>query len=216
MSVKAPFIVIEGTEFSGKSTQVDHVVEYLNEKGIFEPAVKTRVPQGDLRALLLADSGESYEAMSKALINAAGFVEVGNKIIKPAIEANKPVVCDRWYPTSIVIQGLAELAGEQSVSVLNRIADVLVPDVVIILLVDDDVLDQRAKARHASGEINFYDKKSGKFNKVVRNGYRNLKYIHTPLLDTIVYVDGNGTVDEVKLNIRQVLDDHLFNSGNSK
>lgn len=210
MSAKAPFIVIEGTEFSGKSTQVDYVAGYMGSLGLFSSVVQTRVPQNELRALLLADSGESYEPYTKALLNTAGFVEVDEKIIKPALMSNIPVVCDRWYVTSYIIQGQAECAGTGFVTALNMIAKVAIPDLIIVLRVDDEVIEQRAKKRaEERGEVNFYDKKGPEFNRAVREGYAKLSQLDSVLFPNVVEVDGNGSVEEVKLRVQQAIAKHF-------
>ena len=128
------FIVFEGGEGVGKSTQLEYFRDYLaktNQKAVF-----TREPGGTplaekIRHLILT---EEMSAECEALLFAAARAEHINNFIKPNLEAGNIVVCDRYIDSSIVYQGYARDLGEEKVLTYNMYAvNNCMPDAVIFL-----------------------------------------------------------------------------------
>lgn len=166
------FIVLEGGEASGKSTQVERLVSRLRESGrevveTFEPgatAVGARV-----RALLL-DGPESIEPIAEALLLAADRAQHVGEIVLPALERGADVVSDRYVASSLVYQGVARGLGVGVVEDLNRVATAgFEPDIVIVLDVSDEVAATRRPV--ASDRM---ERESDGFHAAVRDGYRKL------------------------------------------
>lgn len=101
------FIVIEGVEGAGKSKQCSMLVDALNESGV--PALLTREPGGarlaeKLRALIL-DPDYTPDAVTELYLYSAARRDHLNKIILPALEIGKVVVCDRFTYSTVAYQG---------------------------------------------------------------------------------------------------------------
>ncbi|MGH8898495.1 MAG: dTMP kinase [Egibacteraceae bacterium] len=145
------FIVFEGVEGSGKSTQARALARTLEAEG--HTVVVTREPGGTpvaerLRALLLDPDGDRMEDRTEALLLAAARAEHVEKVVRPALEAGTIVVCDRFIDSSLAYQGHARGLGETAVAEINRWAvGGLLPDAVVLLDLDPEEGLRRAHAR---------------------------------------------------------------------
>lgn len=136
------FVAFEGVEGSGKSTQVRALASALEAEG--HDVVVTREPGGApvaerIRQLLLDPNADAMDARTEALLYAAARAEHVQKVIQPALEAGKVVICDRFVDSSMAYQGFARGLGPDDVLEINRWAITgLVPDVVVLLNLDPD------------------------------------------------------------------------------
>jgi dTMP kinase len=136
------FIAFEGVEGAGKSTQVRTLVERLEAEG--HEVVVTREPGGPpvaerIRGVLLDPNGGEMSVRTEALLYAAARAEHVEKVILPALESGKVVVCDRFIDSSLAYQGHARGLGEADVFEINRWAiGGLVPDAVVLLYLDPE------------------------------------------------------------------------------
>jgi dTMP kinase len=135
------FIVFEGVEGAGKGTQVRLAQEFL--EGLGHDVLVTREPGGtelgeQLRDSLL-DHGQSVDARTEALLFAASRAQHVSRVIRPALEEGKMVLCDRYLDSSLAYQGTGRGLGEQDVLSLNVWATQgLFPDLVILLHLEPD------------------------------------------------------------------------------
>lgn len=184
------FVVLEGGDGSGKSTQRDRLVEWLREQGIRD-VVATREPGGsplgaELRRLVL--DGGAVDARTEALLMAADRAEHVAKVIRPALERGAWVVSDRFVPSSLVYQGVVRGLGVDAVAALSDFATAgLTPDLVLLLDVDEAVAD----ARRAS-ESDRLEREGAAFHDRVRTAYRDLAGRFGWMV-----VDGSGEVARV-------------------
>ncbi len=116
------FITLEGGEGVGKSTQVKALADSLRERGI--DVLVTREPGGSegaerIRELLLAGSEERWGARAEALLFAAARADHVDKIIRPALEAGRWVLSDRFIDSSLAYQGGAGGLGIEMVREVN-------------------------------------------------------------------------------------------------
>ena len=145
------FIAFEGVEGSGKSTQVQRLVEALRDEGC--DVVVTREPGGPpvaerIRDVLLDPNSEHMDARTEALLYAAARAEHVRHVVAPALESGKVVVCDRFIDSSLAYQGFARDLGEHDVLEINRWAvEGLLPDVVVLLDLDSDEGLRRVRER---------------------------------------------------------------------
>ena len=114
MSERGRFISLEGGEGVGKSTQVRALAEELRERAI--EVVETREPGGSdgaerIRELLLTGDEERWGAEAEALLFAAARSDHVDKVIRPALEAGKWVLSDRFVDSSLAYQGGAGELG---------------------------------------------------------------------------------------------------------
>lgn len=170
------FIVLEGGEGAGKSTQSALIAARLRERG--REVVETFEPGstdlgGEIRRLLL-DPTFAPSGVTEALLYAADRAEHVRAVIRPALEAGCDVVSDRFLWSSLAYQGCARELGTGPVGELNRLAvDGCNPDVVILLDLDPAV--GLSRGGEAPDRI---EAESLEFHRVVRRGFRDIASAH--------------------------------------
>lgn len=152
-------ITLEGGEGAGKSTQARLLGEWLNKQGI--DTVITREPGGTpgaeaIRALLLQGSDDRWTVTTEALLIAAARADHVARVIRPALDAGKWVICDRFLDSTLAYQGGEGGLGEETLLNLHDIAsDGLRPDLTLILLLDAATAAVRAAERDAGNPDRF-------------------------------------------------------------
>jgi len=166
------FVTFEGIDGSGKSTQVDLLRAALEAEG--RTVVATREPGGTefgerVRELLLA--GPEMTPWAEAALFAAARSELVTRVIQPALEAGRDVICDRYIDSSLAYQGIARGLGVDRVLQLNLEATRgLLPDRTFLILVDPAVAD----ARETGTPDRIEAAEGGDFMARVDAGYREL------------------------------------------
>ena len=139
---RGAFIAFEGVEGAGKGTQVELAKGFL--EGLGEDVLVSREPGGTplgerLRDSLLVVHDEPVDARAEALLFAASRAQHVSRVIRPALEEGKIVLCDRFIDSSLAYQGAGRGLGEQDVLSLNVWATQgLFPDLVVLLHIDPD------------------------------------------------------------------------------
>ena len=147
------FITLEGIEGAGKSTQVAPLVEELARSGI--DAIATREPGGTpeaeaIRALLLDPAHRSLGKDAELLLVFAARAEHIEKVIRPALERGRWVVCDRFTDATFAYQGAGRGIGSPRVAVLEDwVQGELRPDLTLLLDLPVSVGQARIRARGA-------------------------------------------------------------------
>jgi dTMP kinase len=140
---RAPFIVFEGGEGAGKSTQSRALADYLEARG--HRVRRTREPGGTpaaeaIRAVLLDPANTGLDDRAEALLFAAARGDHAARVIRPALAAGDIVISDRYLDSSVAYQGVARDLGAERVADLSLWATGgLVPDLTIVLDVDPAV-----------------------------------------------------------------------------
>lgn len=153
---KGKFITLEGGEGAGKSTQARLLAAWLGARGI--DAVVTREPGGSplgesIRGLLLSSQNGPIDPLTEALLFNGARRDHVLRLIKPALDAGRWVICDRYADSTRAYQGAG---GQLDAAIVERLehwvtADAR-PDLTLILdLPEADGL-ARAAARHAGTE----------------------------------------------------------------
>lgn len=131
------FVVFEGGDGVGKSTQVDLLAEWLAEQGY--EVIRTHEPGGspigpDVRRLLLSTTGHAPSPRTEALLYAAERAEHVSVVVRPALERGAVVVSDRYLDSSVAYQGVGRGLGAEPIRDLSRWAtDDLRPDLTVLL-----------------------------------------------------------------------------------
>jgi len=147
------FISLEGGEGVGKSTQVKALAAALRARGL--DVIETREPGGSegaekIRELLLGGAEERWGAQAEALLFAAARADHVQKTIRPALEAGRWVLSDRFVDSSLAYQGGAGALGIEAVREINAFGiDDCFPDRTLILIDEDGA--ERARARDTDG-----------------------------------------------------------------
>lgn len=145
------FVVFEGGDGAGKSTQVGLLVDALRAEG--HDTLRTREPGGTplgerVRELVLDPAHGPVDARAEALLFAAARAAHVAQLIRPALAAGRTVVCDRFADSSAAYQGAGRGLGLDRVAELNAWATAgLVPDLTVLLDVPAGTGRTRREAR---------------------------------------------------------------------
>jgi dTMP kinase len=140
VSESGSFIVFEGGEGAGKSTQEALLAQWLESQGM--TVLRTREPGGTpageaIRTILLSNEYAGLTDRAEALLFAAARGEHAAQVIRPALAAGTVVVCDRYLDSSVAYQGYGRELGAEYVRGLSMWATRdLVPDLTVLLDVD--------------------------------------------------------------------------------
>jgi len=173
MGGKPAFVVLEGGDGSGKSTQARLLVARL--EGLGREVLATREPGATvagvgIRALVLG--GGDLDPRAEALLIAADRAEHVAEVIRPALERGAVVVSDRYVPSSLAYQGVARGLGVDEVARLSEWATGgLDPDLVVVL----DVAPGEAALRR-DGPQDRMEREPAEFRALVRQAYRDLAH----------------------------------------
>ena len=173
MTARAPFIVFEGGDGAGKSTQISLLADALTARGI--AVLTTREPGGApgaerLRELLVTGAVDDWSPVSEALLMYAARAEHLAKTINPARAAGTIVLCDRFSDSTAAYQGAAGCVDPVFLAALEaHVVGGDAPDLVMILDVAPETGLSRAQDRH-SGEDRF-EQKGRDFQSRVREAF---------------------------------------------
>ena len=180
--MKPKFIVIEGCDFTGKSSVIERLVETLKNKGVEACQMKAlgETDYGIARRKFLMENKETLSNEEQADIMIDAMQDVNKKLLIKQEEGSF-VVCDRYYHSSIVYQGICQNALEMVEERLSQ-ANLIEPDLTFILDCKTSVILQRMKTR---AETNAYDPKDANEVDAIRNAYLTLaQRKNTVLIDT--------------------------------
>jgi dTMP kinase len=192
-ALRGRFVTIEGVEGAGKSTQMARLAAWLEELGV--PVVATSEPDGSpLGAWVRAALAErSLEPLTECFLFATARAEHVRRVIRPALEREAVVLCDRYADSTVVYQGYGRGVPLDVVAELNRLAtDGLVPDLTLVLDLDAGEGLRRARGRTvrppaaadpreagaprglAAEGLDPFERLGLEFHERVRKGYRAL------------------------------------------
>lgn len=172
------FISFEGPDGAGKTSVLTAIrTALVNQLG--DQVVYTREPGGNpiaeqVRAVLLDKKNGAMDDWTEALLYAASRRQHVVETLKPALEAGKLILCDRYLDSSIAYQGGGRKLGIDRVWELNQYAiDDLLPDLTIFL--DLPVETGLARIKKGRAEtINRLDEQTTNFHRRVRQAYLTL------------------------------------------
>ena len=191
------FIVLDGPDGAGKSTQALRLAERLKARGISVLAL--REPGGSavgeaIRGLVLTHRKEKMYALTETFLFQAARAQLIQEIIKPALDAGTWVICDRFHLSTLVYQGFAGGVSPKSVRTLTTLAcDGVSPDLYLVVWVAPNI----GVARRADRPADRMEAKGEKFIRDVANAYRK----EAKRDKQYVFVDGDGTLEEVEARI---------------
>ena len=188
------FVVLEGGEGVGKSTQIELLATALRASGrevvvTYEPGATKAGAQ--MRAVLLhADT--PIDPTAELLLMLADRAQHVGEVLRPALERGAIVVCDRYTPSTLAYQGVGRALGVEHVESLSALAaGGLEPDVVVVLDLPDDVAELRVSAARDRME-----RAGAEFHRRVRGAYRELAGERGWIV-----VDASGSPDEVAARV---------------
>jgi len=194
---RGKFIAFEGGEGAGKSTQARMLADALAMRGI--ACVITREPGGTpgaeaIRALLLGPDGEGWHPRAEALLFAAARSDHVERLIRPALEAGKWVICDRFVDSSRAYQGGGGGLSDAEVLDLHRIGSQgLLPDLTLLV----EVAPETAVARTSARDGDAADRIGGRdaaYHAKVAAAFARMAAAEP---QRFARIDGNGTPEQV-------------------
>ncbi len=211
------FITLEGLDGSGKTTQIKRLADWLQSRGI-EPVI-TRQPGGTsigdrIRAILLDSRSTGLAPMTEMALMFADRAQAIAEIIKPAMDAGKIVVCDRFTDSTEAYQGGGRQLGSEMVLELHRaICSNLKPDLTILLLPSLSASLTRARRRNTREEAqtgkdeNRFELEQDGFHRRVWEKYHEIAEREP---QRVVLIEGDMSIDEIHQQIVEAVSEKLL------
>ena len=203
------FLTVEGVEGVGKSTHIETIKNFLDERDI--PCILTREPGGTpvaerIRELLLAvHEDEALCELSELLLVFAARAQHLERVVKPALAQGKWVICDRFTDATYAYQGggrgldVAIIAGLESL-----VQGELKPDLTIILDLDPRIGMRRASER---GELDRFEREQIEFFDKVRRIYLDIAAADP---QRCVVIDAASDLATVSADLLKILNSSLL------
>jgi len=205
--MRGKFITFEGGEGGGKTTQATRLAGYLRSKGL--DVIETREPGGtkqgeDLRDLLVQGDPDRWSALSELLLMTAARKEHVDRLIEPALESGKWVVCDRFADSTLAYQGIAGGLGlDMTRTLQNEAIGKTMPDVTFLLDMPPEAGLQRAEKRGGAARI---EKKGAPFHQTLRDGFLALSNEEP---QRIMVIDAADSFERVSSQIQQEISERF-------
>lgn len=204
--MKGLFIVMEGPDGSGKTTQINLLKEYLEEAG-YECLI-TREPGGtvigeEVRQLILNPEHKEMSPVTEMLLYAASRAQLVHEVIGPALEEGKIVISDRFVDSSIVYQGIARKLGISTVSAVNAPGiGIYRPDGIFFIDLSEAEGLRRKKEQK---NLDRMEQEGIDFHHIVSEGYRKVLSGRPEVMK----IDGGRSIDTIQKKIRNHVDELL-------
>ena len=204
-NLQGKFIVLDGPDGCGKTTQTKLLVQWLQDQGV--PAVSFRDP-GDttvgekIRQILLSPEHTMMDTRTELLLYMAARAQLWAEKIAPALAEGKCVVLDRWLSSTCAYQGYA--GGFGAAKVTKIATDSLErpwPDLTVILDVDLET-----SAKRLSGKPDRMEAKPPEYHQKVRAGFLQLAEARREF----IVVDGAGDLETIHNTIRERISQMSF------
>ncbi len=198
--MKGIFIVVEGPDGSGKSTQIALLREYLND--IDCECLITREPGGTvigeaIRKIILNTEYKEMSDVTEMLLYAASRAQLMSEVIVPALEEGKIVISDRFVDSSIVYQGIARGLGVDTVAAVNAPGiGSCQPDCIFFIDIPEEEGIRRKKVQK---KLDRMEKENIDFHTMVSRGYRQVLSGRKE----VIYVDGSASIEQIQQQIRE-------------
>lgn len=179
--LRGRFITLEGGEGAGKSTQIKLLAQALEATG--QRVLVTREPGGSaggeaIRALVVSGAVDAWHPTTEALLFMAARFDHLETVIKPALARGDWVLCDRFYDSTFIYQGIAKNVGTAWLNQLYRqLFANTAPDLTLLLDVPPSIGLARASKRGNVAESRF-EQMEISFHETLRAGFLALAQQH--------------------------------------
>lgn len=205
------FVTFEGSEGSGKSTQIVLLARYLQEQGYH--VLTTREPGGtqigeQVRVCLHDVANVQMTAAAEVLLYSASRAQLVEEVIRPALAEQKIVLSDRYADSTLAYQGYGRQLDLETLTTITRFATGgLRPD--LSLFLDVDVRAGLARRTVGGDELNRMDLQTLAFYERVREGYLKMAAAEP---DRWRIVDANRPVEAIQRDVRRHVESRLSES----
>ncbi|PID33278.1 dTMP kinase [Candidatus Saccharibacteria bacterium] len=215
MSQSGLYIVIEGNDGTGKTTQVDLLAEYfrgqnrevvvVEEPGSDDPDKSTPIAN-EIRRLIKDGSLERAPEINLALFSMARR-ELWHQKIKPSLSGGAVVLSTRNYYSSLAYQGRGEGVSEAEILEMTKLFTdqrYMNPDVMVILTLDHDSRRRRIAQRGELEKPDTFESRPDDFQDRV-----NQAYIDIAAKRNLTTIDASASIDDIQAQIQQVIENYL-------
>ncbi len=194
------FISIEGIDGCGKTTQAQRLLEKLpNSKYVREPG-GTQVGEA-IRNIVLNNDFVHIAPTTEALLYATARAQIVDEVIKPLLNDDITIICDRFIDSSIAYQAIGRNLKVEDVRNINIFATGgLLPDITFLVDLDGETCYSRVIKQ---GEADRIEKEGAAYYEKVRQAFLSLA-LEEP--ERFFVIDGNQTVDEIEIEIENILE----------
>ena len=202
------FVTFEGSEGSGKSTQIALLAGYLRGRG--HRVLTTREPGGtrigeQVRVCLHDIANELMTSAAEVLLYSASRAQLVEEVIRPALAQNKIVLSDRYADSTLAYQGYGRHLDLETLTTITQFATGgLRPDLSFFL--DVDVREGLARRSTGGDELNRMDLQALAFYDRVREGYLEMILVEP---DRWLIVDANRSVEAIQEDVRRLVESRL-------
>lgn len=203
--MQGKFISIEGSDGSGKSTQITRINEYLNSKNIL--TYITREPGGTdisekIRNILLDTNNNNMDYLTEVLLYSASRRQHISEIILPKLNSGVSVISDRFVDSSIAYQGYGRNLLKETTIINDIVTNGLKPDLTIYLYLPIETSRQR-KSCEENHTLDRMELENLAYFQKVHDGFNK---IYEDNMDRIIRIDASNNIDDVFYEIKIALD----------
>ncbi|KGI83907.1 MULTISPECIES: dTMP kinase [Exiguobacterium] len=209
--MKGMFITVEGPDGSGKTTQLQLLVQSLTEQGY--EVVVTREPGGtkvgnSIREVLLSPEHDEMTPRVEMMLYAASRAQNIDQVIRPALHRGAVVVCDRFVDASIAYQGYGLQYDLSQILSLNDWATAgIKPDLTFLFDLTPDQASHRMKDR---GQLDRIESRDESFHQRVYEGFQILLEQHP---ERMVRIDANASIETIQDEVLDITLERLKERG---
>ena len=199
------FIVFEGIDGSGKSTQIDLIIKRLIENKVDysllrEPGT-TQISE-KIREILL-DSKNDISDLTETLLFLAARAQLVEENLQADLKLNKLIICDRYSDSTLAYQGYGRGLNLRSIeSIVTQCIKPNAPDFTILLNISPETIEKRLQKRNKKLKKDRLDLESLSFFERVSKGFQSLAYSEP---DRYICIDGEKEVEVVHKEIIRIL-----------
>lgn len=194
------FIVLDGPDGCGKSTQTKMLTDWLSSQGIEVASFRdpgTTVIGEAVRHILLDPANKTMDTRTELLLYMAARVQLWTENIKPELQRQKCVILDRWISSTCAYQGYAGGFGIKKVlDIAENCLERIWPDVTVILDVD-----LKTASTRVSGTPDRMEQKSSSYHQKVREGFLELARLN----DKIEVIDATADIETIHKNTVEIM-----------
>jgi len=212
------FLVFEGIEGCGKTTQIKMLGDYCKQKGL--PCIVTREPGGtpigeEIRKIFLHSDNVEITHLTELLLITASRVQHLKQVIQPALDNNSIVMCDRFFGATLAYQGYA---GDIPLELINKSHELFLenikPDITLLMDCPVEIGIKRSRERNVLDGI---EKEEGRFeDKVlafhheVRKGYLAIAEADG---ESVKVVDASQSIEKIHSDICMLFENRIKEMG---
>ena len=205
------FITFEGIDGSGKSTQIQLLKEMLENRN--HVVTTLREPGGNILSeqirQLLLDSKEQVDPRCELLLFTAARAQLVSSVIRPALEAGKIVICDRYIDSSVAYQGYGRGLSIESIESINDFATAgLIPDITFIFDLSVDDAAKRAGFRSNDNQTkpDRMERSGDAFFERTKQGYLDIAKKSDR---NIFIINANDAMNDIREQVESIVVSYL-------